>query len=57
MAFQALVRAPADADAESQAHIEAHGFQGKIVRSWGAFSQSGGVMVGLLLRYGTRRWQ
>ena len=33
-------------------NLEAHGFQGPIVRSWGAFDSSQSDMIGLLLRYG-----
>jgi predicted GNAT family acetyltransferase len=33
-------------------NIEAHGFQGSIVRSWGVFDPSGQEMEGLLVRYG-----
>jgi len=33
-------------------NIEAHGFQGSIVRSWGVFDPSGREMEGLLVRYG-----
>jgi uncharacterized protein len=33
-------------------NIEAHGFQGKIVRSWGAFAADQVELIGLLLRYG-----
>ena len=33
-------------------NLEAHGFQGSVVRSWGAFNDSSDELFGLLLRYG-----
>jgi hypothetical protein len=63
----ALVRPLGDADARAfydmcarlpmrtltpRLNIEAHGFQGSIVRSWGVFDPQSKEMEGLLLRYG-----
>jgi uncharacterized protein len=36
----------------SRLNVEAHGFQGPVVRSWGVFNEAQDELAGLLLRYG-----
>ena len=51
-AFRALCERLPMRTLTPQLNIEVHGFQGNIVRSWGAFNAAQTELAGLLIRYG-----
>jgi predicted GNAT family acetyltransferase len=52
MAFHAMCARLPMRTLTPRLNVEAHGFQGSVVRSWGVFNRSDMEMEGLLLRYG-----